>query len=134
MAVANIAGYIASLQERWNEAVDAGRRGVQLAWNCHAHHSLALALCNLPDPLVRIGDVDAAARLMAFAASFWERSIGPLSCDDVATVKNLRKRVVNHVGAARATALWAQGEALSLAQAVHLALDDDARPIGFIVA
>jgi tetratricopeptide (TPR) repeat protein len=35
IAVANIAGYLESLQERWPEAVAAARRGVELAWERH---------------------------------------------------------------------------------------------------
>lgn len=122
IAAANIAGYIASLQERWREALDAGRRGVQLAWDHHAHLPLAMALCNLPYALVRIGDVEPAAQLTAFAAKFWQRSIGRLSSDDVATFKDVRKRIVKQAGAARTASLWTEGEALSLAEAVHLAL------------
>jgi predicted ATPase len=122
IAVANMTGYLESGQEHWQEAVAAGRRCVQLAWDRNAHLPLAVALGNLPHALVVLGEPDVAARLMSFAAHFWESSIGPPSADDVATTKDVRKRVAKRLGVARTAALWAQGAQLSLAEAVHLAL------------
>src|SRR5439155_18538674 len=87
--------------------------------------SLAVALGNLPQALVVLGQAEDAARLMAFAARFWERSIGSPSADDVASVKDVRKHVRKCLGTARTATLWAQGEALTLAQAVALALASD---------
>ena len=115
-------GYLESGQERWQEAVAAGRRCVQLAWDRHAHLPLAVALGNLPHALVMLGEVDVAARLMAFAARFWERGIGPLSASDATTIEQVRKRAAKRLGARRAATLWAQGAELSLAEAVDLAL------------
>ena len=122
IAVANMTGYLEAGQEHWREAVAAGRRCVQLAWDRHAHMLLATALWNLPDSLVLLGEVVVAARLMPFAARFWERSIGPLSASDAATVANVRKRAAKCLGVQRTNTLWAQGAELSLAEAVHLAL------------
>jgi tetratricopeptide (TPR) repeat protein len=122
IAVANMTGYLESGQERWQEAVAAGRRSVQLAWDRHAHLPLALALWNLPQPLVMLGEVAVAARLMAFAAHFWERGIGPLTASDVGTVEDVRKRVAKRLGVKRTGTLWAQGTELSLAEAIDLAL------------
>src|ERR1700682_4505891 len=122
IAVANMTGYIESGQEHWEEAVAAGRRCVQLAWDRHAHLQLALALGNLPHPLVMLGDADVAARLMSFAAHFWERSIGPFSADDVAAMKDVRKRAAKRLGVARTATLWAQARELARPEAVHLAL------------
>jgi len=122
IAVANMTGYLESGQEHWQEAVAAGRRCVQLAWDRHAHLPLALALWNLPQPLVMLGEVGVAARLMAFAAHFWERGIGPLTASDVGTVEQVRKRAAKRLGAKRTATQWAEGARLSLAEAVHLAL------------
>ena len=122
IAVANMTGFLESAQERWQEAVAAGRHCVQLAWDRHAHLYLATALWNLPHPLVMLGEAGVAARLMAFAARFWEGGIGPLSASDRATVEQERKRTAKRLGSQRADALWAEGAALSLAQAVELAL------------
>jgi predicted ATPase len=122
IAVANMTGYLESGQEHWQEAVAAGRRCVQLAWDRHAHLPLAMALWNLPQPLVMLGEIAVAARLMAFAAHFWERGIGPLSASDATTVEHVRKHAAKRLGVQRTATLWAQGAELSLADAVHLAL------------
>jgi tetratricopeptide (TPR) repeat protein len=122
IAVANMTGYLESGQQHWQDAVAAGRRCVQLAWDRHAHLWLGVALMNLPDPLLMLGEVTVAARLMPFAAQFWKRGIGPLSASDVATVKQVRKRAAKRLGVQRTAALWAQGAELPLAEAVHLAL------------
>ncbi len=122
MAAANMTGYLESGQEHWHEAVAAGRRCVQLAWDRHAHLWLATALWNLPASLVMLGEFDVAARLMPFAAHFWERSIGPLSANDLATVEDVRKRAAKQLGAPQTKTLWAKGAGLSLAEAVQLAL------------
>jgi hypothetical protein len=115
-------GYLESGQEHWQEAVAAGRRCVQLAWDRHAHLPLAMALWNLPHPLVMLGEVDVAARLMSFAAHFWERGIGPLTANDATTIQQVRKHAARHLGVRRTAALWARGAELSLAEAVQLAL------------
>jgi predicted ATPase len=122
IAVANMTGYLESGQEHWQEAVAAGRRCVQLAWDRHAHLSLATALWNLPHPLVMLGEVTVAARLMAFAAHFWERGIGPLSASDATTVEDVRKHAAKRLGLQRTKTLWAEGTDLPLAEAVNLAL------------
>jgi tetratricopeptide (TPR) repeat protein len=122
ITTANMTGYLESAQEHWKEAVAAGRRCVRLAWERHAHLTLALALINLPDALLLLGEAETAARLLPFAAQFWERGIGPLSKADLDTVETVRKRAAKRLGAQRAAALWAEGGKLSLAEAVHLAL------------
>jgi len=122
IAVANMTGYLESGQKHWREAVAAGRRCVQLAWDRHAHLPLAMALWNLPASLVMLGDVAVAARLMPFAARFWERGIGPLSKNDASTVEQVRKQSAKRLGGERIAKLWAEGSELSLAQAVDLAL------------
>jgi len=122
ITAANMTGYVESAQEHWKEAVAAGRRCVRLAWERHAHLTLALGLINLPDALLLLGEAETAARLLPFAAQFWERGIGPLSKADLATVEMVRKRAAKRLGAQRAAALWAEGGKLSLGEAVHLAL------------
>jgi predicted ATPase len=122
IAVANMTGFVESEQEHWQEALAAGRRCVQLAWDRHAHLWLAASLWNLPHPLVMLGEIAVATRLLAFAARFWESGIGPLSASDRATVDRERKDAAKRLGAGRMETLWMEGAALSLAEAVHLSL------------
>ncbi|HTT12473.1 MAG TPA: NB-ARC domain-containing protein [Burkholderiaceae bacterium] len=124
--VANMAGYLESVQERWREAAVAGRRGVQLAWERHARLPLVTALWNLPHPLAMLGEVAAAARLMSFSARFWETNVGPLSASDASTIDDVRALVAARVGAEQAATLWAAGADLSLSEAVRVALTPQA--------
>jgi hypothetical protein len=120
--VANVAGYLESVQEHWDEAAAAGRRGVQLAWERHARLPLMTALWNLPQPLAMLGEFAAAARLMSFSARLWETSVGPLSPSDASTVAEVRALVAAHLGVEQTAALWAAGADLSLSEAVRIAL------------
>jgi predicted ATPase len=122
IAAANMTGYLESGQEHWREAVAAGTRCIQLAWDRHARLSLITALWNLPHPLAMLGDATVAATLMAFSARFWERNIGPLSPSDVSTVEDLRRMLTEALGAERVATVWAAGAELSLPEAVRLAL------------
>jgi predicted ATPase len=109
--------------ERWNEAIEALREGIQASWRHHQWRQLAFALWNLPEPLVHAGKPEGAARLMGFIAQEWEARIGGLSDDDRAHVSRVRAHVAAVCGAARTGTFWREGEALSLADAVALALD-----------
>ena len=122
IAVANMTGFLESAQERWKEALAAGRRVVQLAWERHAHLWLATALWNLPQPLLMLGDLETAERLTSFAVGFWERGIGPLSPHDAGVVDKQRKSTAKKLGAQREKTLWAEGAALSLEEAVRVAM------------
>jgi predicted ATPase len=122
IAVSNLTGFLESAQERWREAVAAGQRGVQLAWDRHARLALVTALWNLPHPLAMLGELAAAARLISFSARFWELNIGPLPPNDVSTLADFRALVAERLGAEQAATLAAEGEGLSLSEAVRLAL------------
>jgi predicted ATPase len=122
IAVANMTGFLESAQERWKEALAAGRRVVQLAWERHAHLWLSTALWNLPQPLLMLGEVEAAERLTSFAVGFWERGIGTLSPHDAGVVEQQRKSTGKKLGVQREKTLWAEGAALSLEEAVRLAM------------
>jgi predicted ATPase len=122
IAVANMTGFLETQQEHWKEALAQGRRVVQLAWERNAHLWLAIALWNLPQPLLALGEVETAERLTSFAVHFWQSGMGPISPHDAAIVEQQRKNTAKQLGAAQAKKLWAEGAALSLAEAVELAL------------
>ena len=61
-------------------------------------------------------------RLMGFAAAFWEASFGPLGPSDRRTLRRVHALVRAQLGAARAQALWNEGAAMDVPQAVALAL------------
>jgi hypothetical protein len=71
--------------------------------------------------LARLRRPEAAMRLMGFAATFWEQNFGPLGRADLQYLRRVRALVKAQLGAARAQALWDEGAALPIAQAVALA-------------
>jgi predicted ATPase len=107
---------------RWAEALQANRRCVALCWQRWHRHGLGYALWNPPRILAHLRQPEPAMRLMAFAAAFWLRSFGALGSADRLYVRRVRGLVRAQVGAARAQALWQEGEAMDIAQAVALAL------------
>jgi predicted ATPase/tetratricopeptide (TPR) repeat protein len=109
-------------RRRWAEALHANRRCVALCWQRWHRHGLGYALWNPARVLARLRRPEPAMRLMAFAAAFWVRSFGPLGSGDRLYVRRVRRLVQAQVGAARAQALWLEGEGMDIGQAVALAL------------
>lgn len=65
---------------------------------------------------------------MSFAAHFWQRRFGPLTKSDQPYLRRARRLVSVQLGAARWDLLWAEGAALSLADAVRMALTSSDPP------
>ncbi len=107
---------------QWAAALDIDRRCIALCWQGWHRHGLGYALWNPPLALARLRRPEPAMQLMGFAATFWASSFGPLGRDDHRTVRRVRTFVRAQLGAARAQALWDEGAAMDLPQAVALAL------------
>lgn len=109
-------------QRQWAASAQVSRRCVALCWQRWHRHGLGYALWNLPRMLARLHQPEAAMRLMAFAAQFWETGFGPLGRHDLQYTRRVRALVAAQLGAARADALWAEGQAMDVARAVACAL------------
>jgi tetratricopeptide (TPR) repeat protein len=109
-------------RRHWQAALQADRQCVALCWQRWHRHGLAYALWNPPRSLARLRRPEPAMRLMAFAATFWESSFGPLARSDRQTVRRVRRLVQAQVGTAQAEAWWAEGTAMDIGSAVALAL------------
>jgi predicted ATPase len=109
-------------QRQWQQALHANQRCLALCWQRWHRHGLAYALWHPPRLLARLRQPEAAQRLMAFAAAFWAQRFGPLGDADRRELRRVRRLVRAQVGAARADALWREGESLDIAAAVALAL------------
>jgi predicted ATPase/tetratricopeptide (TPR) repeat protein len=111
-----------SARRQWQAALEVDRRCVALCWQSWHRHGLAYALWNPPLALAHLRRPEDALRLMAFAATFWESTFGPLARGDRHTVYRVRRLVRAQCGAARTELLWAEGAAMDIAAAVALAL------------
>ena len=118
----NQRGEILSWLHRWDEAVAAYREGIAVADDALELLPLAYCLWNLPGALAHRRQPEASGRLMGFAARFWAERFGSLSAADRQDERRVRRLVAAQCGAARADALMAEGAALSLPEAVRLAL------------
>jgi len=110
------------VRRQWAAALELDRRCVALCWQRWHRHGLGYALWNPPRALARLRRPEPAMQLMGFAATFWQANFGPLARSDRQTLRRVRGLVVAQVGAARADALWAEGAAMDVSQAVALAL------------
>jgi predicted ATPase len=118
----NQRGEILSWLRRWDEAVAAYREGIAVADDALELLPLAYCLWNLPGALAHRREPEAAGRLMGFAACFWAERFGALSATDRHDRRRVQRLVAAQLGAERAEALLAEGAALSLPEAVRLAL------------
>lgn len=128
-AAQDLRGEALSWLRRWDEAVAAYRQCIAVADEALEMLPLAYALWNLPGALAHRREPVAAGRLMGFAARFWAERFGALTATDRHDLRRVQRLVAVQVGAARAQALHAEGEAMALSDAVRLALGTSAQSV-----
>ena len=106
----------------WPAAAAASREAIAVAWAALDSLPLAYALWNLPRAWAHLRRPVDAARLMAFAASFWRQRYGVLSASDQHDLRRLRRLLAGQLDAAAVARHGAEGERLTLGAAVALAL------------
>ena len=79
-------------------------------------------LWNLPRALGHARDPERAVQIAAFAHVFWQTRFGPLSAADHRDLLRVRRLAARQLDAQRIDALRSAGAALTLADAVRLAL------------
>ena len=107
---------------QWPAAAAASREAIAVAWAALDSLPLAYALWNLPRAWAHLRRPVDAARLMAFAASFWRQRYGVLSASDQHDLRRLRRLLAGQLDAAALARHGAEGERLTLGAAVALAL------------
>ncbi|WP_284618170.1 AfsR/SARP family transcriptional regulator [Aquabacterium humicola] len=107
---------------RWQDAADAYRDCVRVAFALPEPLLLAYGLWNLPRALVRLRQPLPAARLMGFAERFAPLHCGPLGRADRRDLLRLRRLCARQVDAATLARAWRDGAACALADAVRDAL------------
>ena len=123
----NVRGNAHSGLHQWAQAVNDYRQCIRIAWKGMASFDLAFGLWNLPRALAHQHQPENALRLMGYAAAFWRSRFGELSTDDVRDLRRVRRLAATQIDAARIAYLLREGEQLSLAQAVELALAETPR-------
>ncbi len=118
----NLQGVLHAKRRDWAAALSAYRRCADDAWRCHNQFWLAYSLWNHGRNLARLRLPGPAARLMAFSEGHWVRHFGPLDRADRQFVRQVRGLVEHQLGPAAAAAAWREGQAMSLPQALTMAL------------
>jgi len=116
----NVQGNTLAALHEWPRAWRAYRDCVEMAWAAVEPLSLAYGLWNAPRALAHLRRAADAGRMMGFAAMYWRSHFGPLTDDDQLDLRRVRRLVAVQIGPAATTAAFAEGERLSLADAVAL--------------
>ena len=118
----NVSGNAHSGLRAWSQAVTDYQECIRTAWKSMASFDLAHGLWNLPRALAHLHHPEIAIRLAAYAAMLWRTRFGEFSAADQRYLLRVRRLAARQITAARIEAEWREGERLSLAQAVALAL------------
>ena len=99
----------------------AFRRSNSVSWQHQFAQALAHSLLRLPEALLHVEDVDAAARLQGFALVHWARLYQKLTRAEQRNSVRTRRLLRLRLGGARTEALMSQGRLMTLGDAVALA-------------
>ncbi len=121
-----VRGKALSALRRWQEAAAALHESIQLARDGMALVELTRSLRDLPRVLAHLRRSEAAVRLQAYAAKTAQTHVGRADRFDAEQQRRVRRLVKGRVCAARWDALRREGEALSAAEAVAMALAESA--------
>ena len=108
---------------RWPEAAAALQRSLQGVWQRNAAQGIAHALLHAAMPMAMGGQLEAAARLDAFAVAHWWALFHGVNAIEARELRRTRRLLQRVLGSARVAALAAEGRAMSLPMAVGLVLD-----------
>ena len=112
---------ILSYVGRWEEAMQAGLACLDLEESFGDRHNLILVLWNLAQPFLERGEPERAARLLSAASTLWMREVRPLTDEDREEVHGIRAEIARRLDEPTIARLWAEGEALTLKEALALA-------------
>jgi hypothetical protein len=118
----NVSGNAHSGLRAWSRAVEDYQECIRIAWRSMASFDLAHGLWNLPRALAHLRQAEAAVRLAAQASLVWRTRFGDIGAADERDLLRVRRLAARQIGRAAVAAEWAEGERLTLAQAVALAL------------
>lgn len=118
----NVRGNAHSGLRRWAQAVDDYRECIHIAWRGMSNYDLLYGLWNLPRALLHLRRAEQGLQLIACAHGHWLRDFGELHDDDRFELRRIRRLAACLLSPPQTQALWDQGAALTLAEAVSLAL------------
>ena len=118
----SITGYALADQRRYAESAAHYRQCLQMAWDNASWREWFYALWNLPRTLAHLRRPEPAAQLMGYAEAFYAERFGALGAEDLPEARRTRRLVAAQVGSGPAASQWQRGAALTMADAMRLAL------------
>ena len=106
-------------RRRFGEALATCQRETRLAQRHHKVYNLVNSLWSQGHFLARLRRPHEAAVLQAFGERYWIEHLGPLPVEERRHLAKVRRLVRVQIGAAPCEALWAEGRALPLREAMR---------------
>lgn len=110
---------------RWDEAAQAHRESLAIAWQAMDALAIVYALWNIAPALARLRRPRLAAWAMGHAAQAWPRHFGELDESDLRDLRRVRRFVRTLLQQAEAEAAWEAGRTAGLAEVVAAVLRAD---------
>ncbi|MBS0447138.1 MAG: hypothetical protein JSR59_14460 [Proteobacteria bacterium] len=120
MLMLNRLGLSSEGLRRYRQALDIFERQTVVARSHGMVYHLAYGIWNQCMPLVRLRRFRQAAMLMAFSKRYWLEHFGAMQPADQASLREIRRKVVERTSRSEWRRCWAQGWGLSLPQALAL--------------
>ena len=118
----SITGYALADVGRYAESAAHYRQCLQLSWDSASWREWFYALWNLPRTLAHLRRPGPAAQLMGFAEAFYAQRFGRLGAEDLPEARRTRRLAAALLGREAISGLWRQGAAMTMAEAMQLAL------------
>jgi predicted ATPase len=112
---------ILTCQGCWQESIVTGLECLKVEEAYGDRHIMLNVLWNLARPLLETGEIERAAKLLAAAATLWQREVRPLSADEIEERDGILADLALRLDTDTLARLWANGEALRLDEAIALA-------------
>ncbi len=117
---ANLPPALAQL-ERWDDAILQSLRCIEIESANGDRFQLLSVLWNLACYYPYVGQAAQSAKLISAVATLWESEVRPLSEEEQSELGELRQELTEVLGEPTIARLWAEGEKLTLKEALALA-------------
>ena len=124
VSLANLS-YIAYHQGNYNQAIDCGKESLSLLKSLQVEHAIAVVLAITAGPIGARGKPRLAARLLAASETQMEAMGASFKPQDKLELDQFKEAVREQLGESEFNTAWAEGRAMSVEQALAMALGED---------
>jgi hypothetical protein len=117
ISLANLS-YVAYQQENFVQAVDYCREALVIEVSLQIDYACAITLAQIAGPICALGDPNRAARLLAASEAQLKRMGANIQPGDKHEVERFKQAIKQQLSEAEFSAAWAEGESLTMDQAL----------------